>query len=62
MSELEDKQGKEAMRLRAEKGKAPFPRRVHFSTYQDSLARGKSEERGYDFWDAEERDPDQARG
>jgi hypothetical protein len=62
MSEQEEKLGKEAMRRRPEKGKAPFPRRAHFSTYQDSLARGKAEERGQDFWDAEELDPDQASG
>ena len=43
-SEREEKQGKEAMRLRAEKGEEPIPRRAHFGTYQDSLARGKSEE------------------
>jgi len=34
MSEREGKLGKEAMRLRAEKGEEPFPRRAHFSTYQ----------------------------
>ena len=62
MSELEEKLGKEAMRLRAEKGKQPFPRRAHFSMDQDALARGKSEEGGQDFWDSEERDLDQARG
>jgi hypothetical protein len=62
MSEREGKLGKEAMRLRAEKGEEPFPRRAHFSTYQDSLARGKSEEGSQDFWDTEERDLDQACG
>jgi hypothetical protein len=62
MSEREGKQGKEAMRLRAEKGEEPFPRRAHFSTYQDSLARGKSEEGSQDFWDTEKRDLDQACG
>jgi len=62
MSEFEEKLGKEAMRLRAEKGEEPFPRRAHFSTYQDSLTRGKSEEDSQDFWDPEERDLDRARG
>jgi hypothetical protein len=62
MSEREGKLGKEAMRLRAEKGEDPFPRRAHFSTYQDSLARGKSEESSQDFWDTEEGDLDQACG
>jgi hypothetical protein len=62
MSEHEEKLGKEAMRLRPEKGEAPFPRRAHFSPYQDSLARGKAEERGQDFWDAEQLDPDQTHG
>jgi hypothetical protein len=36
--------------------------RVGISTYQDALARGKSEEGGHDFWDTEERDLDQACG